>query len=276
MKRELYREDLLLEVLEKFRASPNKKLGQNFLLSEDVLDEMIEAAEITADDTILEIGPGPGALTQKLIATPAKKIEAIEFDERILPVLHWVTEGAENFEWHHMNALEFQPKDPNYILVANIPYYLTSPILRHYLGHENKPKKAILLVQKEVAEKICVTAGQFSILSLEVALYAKARLLRHVERELFYPAPKVHSAVIVLDVYDTPKISSELIPIFWQLTKLAFSQKRKKLSNTIGKAAWKNISGTDLLEKSGVSPTIRPQELSLEEWENMAKILLAS
>ncbi|MBT4936583.1 ribosomal RNA small subunit methyltransferase A [Candidatus Peregrinibacteria bacterium] len=272
----------LAALLKKFGFHTQKKLGQNFLVCEKTLQTIIEAAGIQENDEILEIGPGPGALTQEILKSSAKKIDALEVDAKIIPVLEYVIKSDQLSQSgdglskeilrqaqddrvfiHNISALEYFPKISNYLLIANIPYYLTSPILRHYLAGEKKPKRVVLLVQKEVAEKICCKDSDQSILSLQVALYGKAEIVSFVKKEQFFPAPKVDSAIIKIEMFESCLIPEDKLKGFWKITKHAFAQKRKKIGNTLGKAF-------DIpFEELGIDTNRRPQTLSIKEWRSL-------
>ncbi len=262
----------LKDLLKKFRFHTNKDLGQNFLICEKPLKKIIEVANITDKDEIIEIGPGPGVLTQELLKSPAKKVDALEFDSNIIPVLEHVTKDYKNLTIYNVNALKFEPTHSGYLLIANIPYYLTSPILRHYLGNKNAPKRAVLLMQKEVAEKICAKTDDQSILSLEVAIYGEATIEDIVLKDKFFPAPKVNSAILKIEMFDKCLIPEKYLSDFWKITKLAFSQKRKKIGNTLGKSkANKDKIFNDIFDEIGIGKDRRAQTLSVREWLEIVK-----
>lgn len=264
----------LAQMLQSFGFYTNKDLGQNFLIDDRALQKIVEAAKIQADDEVLEIGPGPGVLTCELLKSSAKKVDVLEIDEKVIPILKHTTKEPEKLTIHHTNALEFQPETSGYILAANIPYYLTSPIFRHFLGNKNKPKRAVVLVQKEVAEKICCKADDQSILSLQIQLFGKPEIVSIVEKEKFFPAPKVDSAIVAIEVFDEPKIPEQLIETFWSIAKRAFAQKRKKLSNTVGKQkANKEKTFSEIFQLVGIDENRRAQTLTLEEWRKICEAI---
>lgn len=260
------------DLLKSFGFYTQKDLGQNFLIDDLALRDIVEAANIKADDRVLEIGPGPGVLTCELLKSAAQSVDVLEIDEKVIPILKHTTTEPEILTIHNVNALEFEPQEPGYIMAANIPYYLTSPIFRHFLGHKNKPKRAIVLVQKEVAEKICCKVNDQTILSLQIGIYGTAEIVSVVEKEKFFPAPKVDSAILKIEVFDIPKIPKNLLDTFWSVTKRAFSQKRKKIGNTIGKQkANKLKTFNEIFEAVGVDTDRRPQTLTIEEWKNICE-----
>ena len=259
-------------LLKKFAFHTNKDLGQNFLVCEKTLKDIVKAARITEEDDILEIGPGPGVLTQELLKSPSKSVTALEIDHKVIPVLQYVTKNNPKLTIHNVSALEFNPKKQGYLLIANIPYYLTSPIFRHYLSHENSPKRAVFLVQKEVAEKVCAKSTNQSILCLEVGIYGKASIEFIVPNTKFFPAPKVDSAVLKIVTYDQCLVADKYKEKFWSITKQAYSQKRKKIGNTLGKTKANNEKTfNDIFEKLQIDQDRRPQTLSIQEWISVCK-----
>ena len=159
-------------------------------------------------------------------------------------------------------------------MCANIPYYLTSPIIRHYLWWDNRPKRVIFLIQREVAKKICEKPWHYSVLSLQVAIYWKAEIVGDVNRNSFFPVPKVDSSILRITVYDKPLILSEDLSLFWHIVHHSFTEKRKKIINTLCKyrQMWTN-NAIALLEKSWIDQNNRPQALSIEDWKNLIKVL---
>lgn len=236
-----------------------KQLGQNFLKNADTLAKIIKAAAVEKDDLVIEVGPGKGVLTTELIQQ-AKKVIAIEKDSELLPFLAEKFASASNLELVEADILKTPPPNEDYKVVANIPYYITSPILNHFLQAANKPQSMTLLVQKEVAEKICTKAGKHSILSLQVQLFGEPSIIAKVPASHFVPAPKVDSAILQIDVFEKEKYKNPLKIL--KLAKMAFSQKRKKLRNTLG-----NYIKTDRIDMNR-----RPQTLSLEEWALLTEL----
>jgi 16S rRNA (adenine1518-N6/adenine1519-N6)-dimethyltransferase len=253
-----------------------KSLGQNFLQDKKVLAQIIEASDLSKDDHVLEIGPGKGALTEQLIER-AGKVTAVEIDDLLVPFLRMDYGKYDNFELVHGDALTFVPPETPYKIVANIPYYITSPLLNHYLLEQfqggNPPKMIVFMVQKEVAEKIVAKKGKFSMLALQVHLFGKPELICNVPRTAFRPMPKVASAVIKITVNDKPKIDVDMKKLFW-LFKISFAKKRKKLANNLSiimriKPAEVKVE----LEKLKIDPEIRAEKLSLDEWERLLSLV---
>jgi 16S rRNA (adenine1518-N6/adenine1519-N6)-dimethyltransferase len=228
-----------------------KSLGQNFLKDRSVLEKIIDAAELSKDDYVIEVGPGKGILTQELIKRGAR-VTAIELDDRLIKQLSRI----KNLDLIHGNALDFIPPEEDYKIVANIPYYITSPLISHFLEAKTRPSKMVLLVQKEVAEKICAQPGDMNVLAIHVQVFGKPRIVCKVPASAFDPQPKVDSAVIVIDVYDEPLVKD--YKRFFGVMHRAFSGKRKKLSNTLPDLK-------ERLNELGLAD-LRPEKLSLQDW----------
>lgn len=252
-----------------------KSLGQNFLKDQVVLQQIIEAAHLTKKDIVLEIGPGKGALTERLLEKAGKLI-AVELDDRLIPFLKIDYRHHTHFELVHGDALHYTPPAEPYKIIANIPYYITSPLLNHYLLDQfmkggNPPTQLVIMVQKEVAEKILAEDGKHSVLSLQVHLFGEPSLVCYVPRTAFDPAPKVDSAVISIQIKNQPKIPGDLKKLFW-LFHMSFAQKRKKLINNLSSALRKpNTEIRTLLESIKINPDTRAEDLTLEEWGALLK-----
>lgn len=244
-------------ILSKYSLWAKKSLGQNFLISENALEKIVETAKIVSTDNIVEIGPGLGVLTKELTAR-AKKVTSIELDRELSRILQDLV-PAKNLTILNQDALRFTPPKGPYKIVANIPYNITSPLLNHFLQAENKPKTMTLLIQKEVAEKICQKDPDMSVLSLQVALFGAPHLIKIVPKSAFYPIPKVDSAIIHIEIHKN--IPDEQALKILKTAKQAFSQRRKKLSNTLPelKTELKNLGLSDK----------RPQHLSITDWQNL-------
>src|SRR5687768_10922762 len=186
-------------LLKRHRLQPHKGLGQNFLQDPMALEEIVAAADIHSTDTVLEIGPGLGSLTRYL-AVSAKEVVAVELDRNLLPPLKAILSPHKNVRLVQRDILTHSPADllqeSNYIVAANIPYYITSAVIRHLLSSDSKPRRIVLTVQKEVAQRICSAPGDLSLLALSVQVYGKPRITARIPAEAFYPVPKVDSAVL--------------------------------------------------------------------------------
>ncbi|MDO8240590.1 MAG: 16S rRNA (adenine(1518)-N(6)/adenine(1519)-N(6))-dimethyltransferase RsmA [Candidatus Moranbacteria bacterium] len=258
---------------------PKKSLGQNFLRDEKVLQKIIEASDLKSDDFVIEIGPGEGVLTEQL-AKHAQKVIAIELDSDLLPKLTEKFATQKNVEFIHANILNinlpalisnYKLQTTNYKLIANIPYYITSPIIRLFLEQETQPQEILLMVQKEVAQRITASTGQMSILSISVQYYATAEILFEVSKNAFFPVPKVDSAIIKI----TPnrKFDKELDKKFFRLVKAGFSAKRKTLANNLSNSLQLDKSiVSEKLKALSISENARAQELDVADWQRLVEI----
>ncbi len=258
-------------VLKRYGLRADKSLGQNFLQDDSVLEKIADAAEILEDDCVLEIGPGLGSLTRYL-AVSAKQVTAVELDFDLLAPLRAVLQPYQNVRVVHGDILKLSISklidQPNYIVAANIPYNITSAIIRHLLEGDIKPRRVVLTIQKEVAERICAAPGDLSLLALSVQVYGKPSIAAKIPAAAFHPAPKVDSAILRIDIYDEPLVPHDLINSFFKLTKAGFGQKRKTLRNSL--ASGLHITTTDaeaLLTSAGIDFMRRAETLSIEEWK---------
>jgi 16S rRNA (adenine1518-N6/adenine1519-N6)-dimethyltransferase len=263
-------------VLKRHGLRADKSLGQNFLQDPFALEAIASAAEIKATDTVLEIGPGLGSLTRYLAAS-AKHVVAVELDRDMLIPLKAVLAPYPNVRVIHGDILKLSPQElvteKDYIVAANIPYYITSAVIRHLLESEAKPRRIVLTVQREVAERICAKPGNLSLLALSVQVYGKPHIAARIPASAFFPAPKVDSAVLSVDIYPSPLVKAELLGAFFKLIKAGFSQKRKTLRNSLSSGL--HISTTvseEMLKKVNIDPMRRAETLSIEEWQALCEI----
>ncbi len=263
-------------VLKRYGLRANKSLGQNFLQDPFALESIVSAAEIHPTDTVLEIGPGLGSLTRYL-AVSAKQVVAVELDLKLIPPLEAVLTPHRNVQVINGDILELSPdeliEDEDYLVVANIPYYITSAVIRHLLESKNKPRRVVLTIQKEVAQRICAKPGDMSLLALSVQVYGEPRIAAKIPAGAFFPAPNVDSAILCVDIYPHPQIKPELLETFFKLIKAGFSQKRKTLRNSL--SAGLHISpadAADLLTRAGIDPQRRAETLSISEWERLCEL----
>ncbi|MEA2097976.1 MAG: 16S rRNA (adenine(1518)-N(6)/adenine(1519)-N(6))-dimethyltransferase RsmA [Patescibacteria group bacterium] len=285
-----------------------KSLGQNFLIDETVLQRIVEVSDLKKEDIVFEIGPGFGTLTEEL-SKKCGKVIAIEKDKKLAELLksrllHSPDRPVEHFAqsdstvltglWsQHIEVInddilkiklkEFIKKysvNERYKLVSNIPYYITSPIIKMFLESDAQPEFIVLLMQKEVAERICAKPGKLSVLALSVQVYGEPEITDYVDKSSFYPEPKVDSAILKIKnihrstVSDKNAISCVSTKDLFKIIKIGFSAKRKKLVNNL--SAGLHIEKTqseELLSKTGISLNARAQELSLEEWKKLAILL---
>lgn len=266
------------ELLRIHQLSPKKGLGQNFLIEPIYLERIIAAGDIPESATILEIGPGLGNLTRYL-AEAAEHVVAVELDGRFIPVLEEVTSQWKNITIIQGDILKLDPTDylnsDEYYVIANIPYYITSALLRHLLGNPVKPKRLILTVQLEVAKRICAGPGNLSLLGLSVQVYGKAELIFRIPAGAFYPSPKVDSAAVRIDLYTQPTIPHEELDAFFSIARAGFGQKRKKLRNALASGLKIPVSTVEtLLLDAKIDPQRRAQTLSLTEWKMVTEKLV--
>lgn len=266
----------VVQLLRQYDLIPKKGLGQNFLIDETALGRIADAAEISPDSAVLEIGPGLGSLTRHL-ASQARKLVAVELDERFLPVLNEVLAPWDNVQVVHGDILAQRPDklmgESGYLVVANIPYYITSAVIRHLLEAEHKPQRIVLTIQEEVARRVCAEPGSLSLLALSVQVYGQPKLAARIPAGAFYPPPKVNSAALRIDLYDEPRIPAPLLDSFFRLAKAGFSQKRKTLRNSLsGGMHWPTEHTEALLTQAGIDPQRRAQTLTLDEWGRLCEV----
>ena len=265
-------------LLREYELRPSKGLGQNFLVDGSALKRVVETAEIPTGASVLEIGPGLGSLTRWL-ALMAGQVVAVELDQHLFPVLDRVLSAYENVKLVHGDILELDPADlmekSGYLVVANIPYYITSALIRHLLESEKKPSRMVLTVQREVAARICALPGELSLLALSVQVYGTPRVVARIPAGAFYPAPRVDSAVVRVDLFPEPMIPIPNLKTFFKLAKAGFSQKRKMLRNTLAASLhWKPDQAAALLKQAGIDPQRRAETVSLEEWASLTQCYL--
>ena len=251
---------------------PKKSLGQHWLKDPEILADIAEAAELTSDDVVLEIGPGLGTLTSRLLAR-ANSVIAVEFDTDLARKLPGQFPGKKlNVVNQDILQFDLNQLPKNYKVVANVPYYITSKIVEKLMTVENKPSIAVLLVQKEVAERIAAEAGNMSILSVSVQIFAEAELDIEVPRQFFTPPPKVDSQVVILRTRNNPLITPEDQRDFFRIVKAGFSAKRKKLRSSLsGGLGIDKSSVEELLKNAGISPDARAEDLAIEDWKRLLK-----
>jgi len=261
----------LPSLLKHHHISPRKSLGQNFLVDDGYLRQIVQAAKVTSDTNVLEIGAGAGNLTRHL-AHAAREVVAVEIDQSLFPLLKDTTASFKNIrlvqgDILEQNIAELMPRT-GYMVVANIPYYITSALIRFLLESPRKPSRLVLTIQQEVARRVCASAGDLSLLALSVQLYGDPRVALRVPAGAFYPVPNVDSAVLIVDLYPEPLIPSQHVEDFFRLAKSAFSQKRKMLRNTLASApGLDKDSAIALLEQSGIDARRRAQTLTIQEWK---------
>lgn len=266
------------KLIREFELHPNKWLGQNFLIDPTALESVVQAANISERDVVLEIGPGLGSLTRYL-AVLARTVVAIEIDPNLIAPLRKVTNQYRNIEIIQGDILTLPVEklipSSNYLVVANIPYYITSAIIRRLLSTDNRPKRMILTVQYEVAKRICAMPGNLSLLALSVQVFGSPSLYARIPASSFYPVPKVDSAIICIDLNLEPVIPIQSLDAFFSLAQAGFSQKRKTLRNALSSGLHQktNIVEEILLE-AGIDPHRRAETINLAEWNSLTQLVI--
>lgn len=272
-------------LLRQWGIRPNKGLGQNFLVDQAVLEKIAAAAELTPDDTVLEIGAGTGVLT-KLLAREAGCVIAVELDQRLMTVLRSELSTYGNVTLVQGNILKLDPaallgtdiqhptSSIQYKVVANLPYYITSAVLRHLLEADHRPQRIVVTVQYEVAKRIVAEPGEMSLLAVSVQFYGHPELLLRIEPGSFYPSPEVESAVVRIASRPKPPLPQGRREDFFRVVRAGFSQRRKQLHNALSAGLGLQISkheAADILEEAGVDPRRRAQTLTVEEWVRVSE-----
>lgn len=254
------------EILRKYGLKPRKYLGQNFLINKEILGEIIRAADLSKDDIALEIGSGLGILTREL-AQKTKKVIAVEKDRELVKILKKELAHFKNVKIIEGDILKLTTKDlklkTDYKIVANLPYYITSPVIRKFLEEGSQPQLMVLMVQKEIAERICAKPPEMTLLSVAVQFYSQPKIVKIVKKESFWPVPKVDSAIIKLKTYNRQPTTIDT-DLFFKIVKVGFSQPRKQLKNNL-----KNLFGRDveqILNQSNIKGFQRAETLSIDDW----------
>ena len=262
-------------ILKRFGLHMNKKLGQNFLIDADVVEEIIDAAQINPDDTVLEIGPGIGTLTQGLLEAGAE-VFAVEIDKRLPSILQHTLEGYDNLHIINADILKIDIKElignRPFKVAANLPYYITTPIIMSLLESALPITKIVTMVQKEVAERMTAVPGSkiYGALSVAVQYYSQPQICFNVPPHSFMPSPEVESSVIVCDVYDKRPVCPIDEKMLFSVVKAAFGQRRKTLNNSLSSTGWAKEDIKRILLKSGIDEKRRGETLSLQEFVTIA------
>ena len=253
-------------LLQKYKAQPIKRFGQNFLIDQSAIKKIIEAADLKSNDIVLEIGPGPGVLTQEL-AKKAKKVIAIEKDIKMIEIIKETLKEFNNIEIIQGDALKiaYNQLPSPYKVVGNLPFYLTAPIIRQFLESDNPPEEMTLIVQKEVGQRICAKPPKMSILAVSVQIYAEPKIVSYISKRSFWPSPKVDSAIIKISKIGlNQEINKDL---FFKIVKAGFSQPRKQLINNLSKGLeMEREKSEKWLLKNKIEPSQRAETLKIEDW----------
>jgi len=282
-------------LLKKYKIYPSKRLGQNFLIDKGAVKRVIEAANLQPDDIVLEIGPGTGVLTIEL-AKRVKKVIAVEKDQKMIEILKETLKEFENVEIVQEDILKFQIPNgaqaklgrvagglesklqiPNYKVVGNLPFYLTAPAIRKFLEAKNRPKEMVLIVQKEVGQRICAKPPDMSILAVSVQFYAKPKIVSYISKKSFWPQPKVDSAIIRITPRQPAPYRNEVSGAgfrerFFGIVRAGFSQPRKQILNNFSKRLQLNKEEIKAwLLEGEIQPSQRAETLTIKDWIKLTK-----
>jgi len=256
-----------------------KSLGQHFLIDETVLKTIIEAAELSQEDTVIEVGPGPGIVTVELVRN-AGSVIAVELDTRLASLLTRRLSSLANLRVINADILKvdlsqlLEGESSKYKVVANLPYYITSPVLRYFVEASPKPSLMVVMVQKEVGEAIVAGPGDMSLLAVSLQVYSKPKIISYVPAQSFYPEPKVDSVILRLDLLPEPAVKVPDMDGFFEVVRCGFSAPRKQLHNSLAHGLGiKPAEVALLLEKADIDPKRRAETLSLEEWAELYEVI---
>lgn len=264
------------DLVEKYNFRFTKSLGQNFLTDETVLDDIVNGAEITKDDYVIEIGPGVGTLTKELLER-AKKVTSIEIDSKLIPILQSELSSYENFSLVNIDALKVDYKEligeeKSVKVVANLPYYVTTPIIANFLKSNIDIKSITIMIQKEVAERIAAkpSTKDYGAFTLLAQYYCDSKVIRNVPPSCFIPAPKVDSIVIRLDKLKKPRVDVIDEKLFFNIIRQSFNMRRKTLWNGLKGLGIDREIQAKAFEEAGIEPSRRGETLSIQEFANLA------
>ena len=273
------------QLLRQFGFKPRKRLGQHFLIDEAVLGRILSAAELSPGDIAVEIGPGLGILTEEL-ARQGARVVSVEVDAKLVALLRKRLVGFPDVTILRADILKVTPRqllreelpasDParSYKVIANLPYYITSPVLSHFLEAQPRPSEMVVMVQKEVGETIAAAPGKMRSISVKTQFYSKPVIVSYVPAASFYPPPKVDSVVLHLDVYSQPPMELSDVSGFFDIVMHGFSSPRKQLRNSLAHSLQLPPDQlASLLEKAGIEAKRRAETLSLQEWRELWKVL---
>lgn len=279
--KKLYSPNVTREIIEKHRFRFSKSLGQNFLIDGNIIDRICDGAEINKNDGIIEVGPGIGTLTQQLCER-AGKVVAIELDKNLLPILDETLSAYDNVEIVHGDVLKVDLNQiirekldgKNIKIVANLPYYITTPIIMKLLEEQYDIDKIVVMIQKEVAARMQADPGNkdYGALSVAVQYYSRPEIIVNVPKNVFMPKPNVDSAVIMLDIYSSPAVEVESPKIFFEVVKAAFGKRRKTLLNALSSSTLIIEKGKlqEILNSCDIDPQRRGETLDINEFAKLA------
>jgi 16S rRNA (adenine1518-N6/adenine1519-N6)-dimethyltransferase len=276
------------ELLQQYQMHARKGLGQNFLVNSSILDKITQAAALSSSDLVIEVGPGLGVLTRQLIDRSGHVI-AVEVDPHMIEILQNTLGSVPNLSLIQRDILEVEPLDLvlqesprfasnisppyQYKLVANLPYYITQPILRHFCEARLKPSMMVVMLQKEVAKNIVAKPGDLSILAISIQFYGKPQIVAVVPAGNFYPAPKVDSAILKIEMYSQTAVQVTSEENFFRTVRAGFCAARKQLANSLSQGLeLPKMEVLSLMQKAKVEPQKRAETLTLEEWARLEKV----
>jgi 16S rRNA (adenine1518-N6/adenine1519-N6)-dimethyltransferase len=267
-------------LLDSYELYPKKSLGQNFMHDPNALEKIVSSAEVTSEDTVVEVGSGTGALTAKL-AEKAHHVFSIEVDKRLQPILEDKFDDVPNVYFVFNDILKTDVSslvgNTDFIVVANVPYYISSAIIWHFLEPHHRPKRMVMTMQYEVAERIMEKPDNMSLLTVAVQFYGIPTIVNKLSPAVFWPRPNIYSAVMRIDTHQTPIVDVPSAKAFFRVVKAGFSMKRKQLKNSLsGGLQIKSKVARDLLQQANIDPQRRAETLSLEEWGDLTRAVASA
>jgi 16S rRNA (adenine1518-N6/adenine1519-N6)-dimethyltransferase len=267
-------------LLTQYNLRANKRIGQNFMINQEIVDEIIEKANLSKEDVVLEIGPGLGSLTKELINN-AGKVIAVELDQNMINILNDRFAGYENLKIIQNDILKVNLKDilnsdKKIKVIANLPYYITTPIIMKLLEDRLNIDSIIVMVQKEVGERICAKPGskEYGAITVSVNYYSNSKIIINVPKENFLPEPEVDSCVIKLDVLEKPSVIVKNERLFFSLIKTGFSQRRKTILNSLSNGYFSKEEISKVLKTLNVNEKLRAENLSVQDFANISNELV--
>jgi 16S rRNA (adenine1518-N6/adenine1519-N6)-dimethyltransferase len=281
-------------LLQRYELWPRKSLGQNFLVDPTAPARIADCADLSSEDTVLEVGAGLGTLTT-VLAERARRVIAVETDPQLVDVLHTELDRLDGVEIVHGDIMELAPSallggeavtsspgpdlwgpiNPHYHVVANLPYYITNPVVRHLLEAEIRPLRMVITVQREVAQRMTADPGDMSLLAVSVQFYGNPEICMRLGRGAFYPVPRVDSAVVRIDLYETPPVAVDDVASFFSVVKAGFSQRRKQLRNSLSAGLHLDPQTVEsALQSHGLDHRRRAETLSIEAWGKVYAALM--
>ncbi|MCA9887697.1 MAG: ribosomal RNA small subunit methyltransferase A [Anaerolineae bacterium] len=264
------------ELLDEYGVTPKKSLGQNFMHDPNTIEKIVATARLMPDDTVIEVGPGTGQLTAEL-AKLARHVIAVEVDERMQPILEDRFADTKNVYFVYQDILKTDVLKlvgmDDFVVVANVPYYITTAIISHLLENYRRPRRLVITMQYEVAQRIIAPIGDMSVLAVSVQFYGKPNIVSRLKPAVFWPRPNIDSAILVVECYERPAVEVPSDKAFFKVVRAGFSQKRKQLRNSLSSGL--GISSTqagDLLDKAHIEASRRAETLTLQEWADLTQI----